>query len=275
MSDRAIAPLDASPFRKPAVKANAGDLARLGWLPLSLLNVDSTYQRQIVGRGRAQVERIARDFHWRHFTPVVVASDKGVYLVIDGQHRATAALLAGFSEVPCLIVEADAREQARAFAAINGSVTRMSALAVFNAARAAADPDAMALDTVARRGGVRMLGYPVMAANMQQGDCISPARMASLLRKFGDDVMLKAFTALAKSGQTDIRGLVNPLMMFGLCILFSRLAMPLATIPAVFARVNLRKLHDLECINDRDGATLAQRIRNELERLASQPKRLA
>jgi hypothetical protein len=64
---------------------------------------------------------------WAKFSPVIVAPvEGGMFSIIDGQHRATAAMLRGIEKVPCEIVHIDRARQAEAFAAINGNITRVS-----------------------------------------------------------------------------------------------------------------------------------------------------
>jgi hypothetical protein len=98
------------------------------------LVTDKTYQREISRAGSINVERIAEYFEWAKFSPVIVAPvEGGMFSIIDGQHRATAAMLRGIEKVPCEIVHIDRARQAEAFAAINGNTTRVSAQVVYYA----------------------------------------------------------------------------------------------------------------------------------------------
>src|ERR1700693_5195445 len=84
----------------------------LQWLKITDLVVDPAYQRPIVGKGRRNVDRIARAFSWSCFAPVVVSPvEGGKFAIIDGQHRTTAAALVGFDSVPCQVVIAAREEQ--------------------------------------------------------------------------------------------------------------------------------------------------------------------
>lgn len=56
-------------FEKPKASA-AGAAPMLQWVPISDLVVDPGYQRPIVGKGRRNVDRIARSFSWSCFAPV-------------------------------------------------------------------------------------------------------------------------------------------------------------------------------------------------------------
>jgi hypothetical protein len=99
-------------------------------LKIADLVVDPAYQRPIIGKGRQNVDRIARTFSWSCFAPVVVSPvEGGKFAIIDGQHRTTSAALVGFESVPCQIVIAAREEQAAAFKAINGTTTPISQMA--------------------------------------------------------------------------------------------------------------------------------------------------
>ena len=224
----------------PPVEAlDGGPAPQLQWIELSLFVVDRSYQRDIVKAGRKQILHIAKNFNWSFFTPVIAAPvEGGRFAIIDGQHRSIAALLAGKVSVPCMIVIADGREQARAFSAINGNITRMSALSTFRAALAGGDPETVALDALARRAGVRILGYPMQASRMQPGDCTCPAALATLRGRFGDEALFSALLAVACSSG-DIRGLVNPVVIRGLCMFFAARPLSDAAVRAVFAHIDV------------------------------------
>src|SRR5271170_6129519 len=59
-------------FEKPK-SVSAGAAPMLQWLKITDLVVDPTYQRPIIGKGRQNVDRIARAFSWSCFAPVVVS----------------------------------------------------------------------------------------------------------------------------------------------------------------------------------------------------------
>src|SRR5687767_15353118 len=117
-------------FDKPKA-VSAGPAPMLQWLKIADLVVDTSYQRPIIGKGRRNVDRIARAFSWSCFAPVVVSPvEGGKFAIIDGQHRTTAASLVGIDSVPCQIVIAEREEQAAAFKAINGITTPISRMAL-------------------------------------------------------------------------------------------------------------------------------------------------
>ena len=100
-------------LEKP-VNVSAGAVPMLQWLRIEDLLVDPAYQRPIVGQGQRNVMRIAKAFSWSCFSPVVVSPiEGGKFVIIDGQHRTTAAALIGFDSVPCQVVIASRRAAGR------------------------------------------------------------------------------------------------------------------------------------------------------------------
>ncbi|MEQ1711853.1 MAG: DUF6551 family protein, partial [Hyphomicrobium sp.] len=142
---RQLKPVKAINGTTPA--ARLGERAELCLLPLDRLVIDERYQRPVTEKGRANISRILARFDWRKFAPIVVVSvGGGYYAIIDGQHRATAALMhPDIDMVPCMVVQATLAEAAETFAAINGQVTGVTVGQVFRARLASGDPAAAAV----------------------------------------------------------------------------------------------------------------------------------
>ena len=123
-------PISTGGFKKPrSISAGADPILR--WLAIADLVIDPALQQPISRRGRRNVNRIAQTFSWSCFSPVIVAQfaqDK--FVIIDGQHRTTAAALIGFDRVPCQVVTGSPAQLAVARKAINGQVTSRLALHV-------------------------------------------------------------------------------------------------------------------------------------------------
>jgi hypothetical protein len=66
--------------------------AMLQWLALDRLVIDDAYQRPLLPGTWKSIEKIAANFQWSRFSPVLVAPIAGgLFAVIDGQHRVHAA----------------------------------------------------------------------------------------------------------------------------------------------------------------------------------------
>lgn len=123
---------------RPTVPPQPQAAPQLQWLDIADLVIDDTYQRPLGPGNWAAIKRIAENFRWSRFSPVLVAPiPGGKFAIVDGQHRAHAALMCGFDKVPAMSVPMDPQEQAGAFTWVNGQVTAVSPLQVYKAALAA------------------------------------------------------------------------------------------------------------------------------------------
>jgi hypothetical protein len=190
---------------------NPGRPARMEWLPIAALRIDSTYQRQMLKQGEKNAERIARGFRWDRFAPVIVTpvNGRGLYALIDGQHRATAALTLGYDRVPAYIVDADPETAARIFAAVNGNVTAMTAYQVFKAARAGGEEWAIAIDRACKAAGVRPLVHATMAKLLKPFDTIAIGALRRILTIHGEDVLRESLKLVCASKNADRQGFLR------------------------------------------------------------------
>jgi hypothetical protein len=178
----------------------AGALPVLQWLSISDLVIDPTYHRPIVGRGRRNVDRIARSFSWSCFATVIVAPvEGGKFAIIDGQHRTTAAALAGFKRVPCQIVAAAQEERAIAFKALNGSATAVSRMAFHAAGVVASDPWAVRLAEACVRAEVELLRYPVSVDRQSAGQTMAVGAIARCLKHYGEETLITALQCVTQT----------------------------------------------------------------------------
>lgn len=190
----------------------AGRPPRLDFLPLAQLRIDDSYQRRIEGRGLQTIVRICNEFDWRRFTPLMVARIAGkqeLYAIIDGQHRATAALLRGFDRVPCAIVDAQLDEQPAIFAAINGNVTPVTIFQLFKAARAAKAEWARDIDEACETGGIVPLLYPKSKANIRPFETMAIGTLRRSIMRFGKEQVGRAIKAATAEPGADQPGFWN------------------------------------------------------------------
>jgi len=192
-------PISTEGFERPN-SPSAGAAPLLQWINIDQLVVDPTYQRPILGKGRRNVDRIAGAFSWACFAPVVVSPvEGGKFAIIDGQHRTTAAALAGFESVPCQIVVAPREEQARAFKAINGVTTPISRMALHAAAVVAGETWAEQVTDVCRRGDVELLRYPVPVDRQNPGQTMAVGAIAQCLKRYGHDTLITALQCVTQT----------------------------------------------------------------------------
>ncbi len=219
-----LRPIDASSFEltaRPRPAEQHGPVPELKWIEISSLRIDPRYQRDIVRKGRTNVHSIAREFDWTKFAPVVVAAmPDGLYAIVDGQHRTTAAALCGIMAVPCAIIQATPGEQAAAFAAINGNVTQMSSLQLHTAAVAAGDATAKKLNIAVGAAGVKILRYPVPSNLMGQGETLAVGALRQCMNQYGGSVLTNTLKCLMQ--QRDTRGLLRAQIIKALCSVLAK-----------------------------------------------------
>lgn len=179
------------PLTRPALilaepKAS-GRPPKLDFLPLSKLRIDDAYQRDISPRGMRTIAAIHNAFDWNRFAPLIVAHVPGrdLHVIIDGQHRATAALLRGYELVPCAIVAASALEQASIFSSVNGTVTPITIFQLFKAARAAKVAWALDVEAACKIAGLTPLVYPKAKSEIKPFETMAIGTLRKNIERFG------------------------------------------------------------------------------------------
>lgn len=149
------------------------------------LSVDGRYQRAIKTRTAERlIASIIKDFNWLLFgVPIVATDGADGFTVIDGQHRVEAARRMGFETIPCLSVDAETlREQASAFVGINKKRRRMSAVEIYHAELAAADPVARSVRDGLAEFGLTVSRYVRPADSMKDNEVACVGTLKQVLR---------------------------------------------------------------------------------------------
>ncbi len=235
--------LDGIKVQAPEPGNDPGPAPMLQWIKIADLVVDDAYQRHIGLVGRRNITSIAAGFRWSRFAPVVVSPvPGGKFAVVDGQHRATPALLVGFDSVPCQVIVAAAEEQARAFVAINGKVTRVSRLSLHKAAVAAEDAAALAIERVAQKAGARVLRYPKSELNQEPGETMAIGTIADCIRAYGEGHTVTALRVIVGTRNNVRGGLLAPIIAanaLALSRLARRMRVDEPALISAFERINL------------------------------------
>ena len=155
----------------------------LEWVKISDLVLDERYQRPLERGNWSLINKIAQDFRWSRFAPVLVAPvEGGRFAIVDGQHRAHAAQIVGLERIPAQIVQMDLRAQADAFAWVNGHVRPVSKHALYKAALAAGEPWAIAARDAVEAAGCQLMNYNGNAETKRPGQIFA----ISLIRRMVD-----------------------------------------------------------------------------------------
>lgn len=197
----ALLPLETIAFaREPRRDGSIGREGVLEWIALDALKIDPRYQRAVLDNGKANIRRMIEGFSWALFAPlVVVRRVGGHFAIIDGQHRAIAAKMrGGIARLPCLVLHCTPEEEAKAFAAINGNVTRLTNLQLFRASLAAGDEESRRLGAVIAKAGVSIAPYPKAA--LGPGETMGLAAIRAALKIYGEEVLVAALRVLMNDG---------------------------------------------------------------------------
>lgn len=182
---RRIAPLANQP-KESQVK---GDPPTIDYVDPATLFVDDEYQRNISSAGIRLIEKMVASWEWAKFTcPVVTKIQGGAYLVIDGQHIATAAAShPNIDKIPILVVKAPTtKEQARAFIGHNYERVGMTTLQMHRARLAAGDEEAHRVEAVLGAGGITVLTSVGPKDSAEPNTTMAIHTFYWLLRNWGD-----------------------------------------------------------------------------------------
>ena len=168
------------------------------WVEIAQLVIDDRYQRPLSKNNLSAIKRIASDFRWSRFSPVIVAPiEGGRYAIIDGQHRAHAAALCGIKSIPAMVALVAPEEQAQAFIDINTRQIRVSGHQVYRAALTAGEAWAVECEKAVSAAGCRLMTSTGSTSAKKPGQVFAVA----LIRK-----MIEAgYGAAVTAGLTAVR----------------------------------------------------------------------
>lgn len=157
------------------------------WVQPTELKVDETYQRHLSDASVTLIRKIVAQWDWRRFKPPIVARMGDDLVVVDGQHTAIAAAThPEISEIPVMIVPADTMaEQARAFVGHNRDRLNITPMQMHFAAVAAGDEDALTIDQVCQRAGVKVLRAPPSHGVFKPRDTVAVKAIGALINRRG------------------------------------------------------------------------------------------
>lgn len=138
--------------------ANAKEFGgvRVGFLPMSMLFVDLSYQRP----AQRKVRKIASEWDDNKcgFLLVSYRQDTATFAIIDGGNRFEAARLIGKTALPCQILTGlSVQKEALVFSAQNENRTRLTSTDMLKARATGGDDVAIGLQNLCREFGVRFL----------------------------------------------------------------------------------------------------------------------
>ncbi|WP_312218879.1 DUF6551 family protein [Brevundimonas sp.] len=171
------------------VEAGAAETAppAFEWVDPGTLLIDEGYQRNLSERSIKLVRKICARWDWRRFKPPVCARTERGLEVIDGQHTAIAACShPAVTTIPVMVVEAASRtERAHSFIGHNRDRLNITPMQMHFAAAAAGDEDALTIDQVCARAGVRVLRAQPGNGVWAIGDTVAVRAIGALINRRG------------------------------------------------------------------------------------------
>lgn len=167
-------------------------------VPISALRINAKYQRGISDKGRVTIKKIIVGFDWLRFGALTLSKlENGEFAVIDGQHRAIAALHVGALLVPALIRPLETSSQAATFLGLNETRTAVGPIDRFNAKVVAGDQFAMLLSSALATLEIKLIaraGY-----DLKDRETRSIGALQQVAKKFGLESLCDALEMLIET----------------------------------------------------------------------------
>lgn len=174
-----------TPGVEPGMAATATPEFR--WVEPSELLVDEAYQRTLSERSVTLIRKIVGEWDWARFKPPVVAQTDAGLEVIDGQHTAIAAVShPDITTIPVMVIRAaEVADRAKAFVGHNRDRITLTPVQIHFANVSAGDEDAVTIQQVCERAGIRLLRYPPGGGAFQPGDTLAVSSIRGLINRRG------------------------------------------------------------------------------------------
>ena len=155
-------------------------------LPVVDLLFKAEFQRNVDLKVAA---RMASTFVRRHCPPLTIALTERGPEIIDGQHRAAAAIIhGGIPTLPCLVFDGtQLEERARASVALAQDRKAHSRAQLWKAKVIARDPKALMTQQVCEAGGVKLLSVPPPQSAYKPGESIAVAAIEATIEQLGPE----------------------------------------------------------------------------------------
>jgi hypothetical protein len=179
-----------------------GSPPTLEWRAVGELLIDDAYQRTVEAKSsQTLIRRIAMFWDWGLCQPLAISRrPDGKLLIVDGQHRASAAKLRGdIPHLPCVITSyANAGDEAAAFVALNQQRRPLNQLDLFKAALAAGDDEATAIAIAVEAADLR-IASTTNNQTARPGSLTNVGGLRNCYRKHGKRALTGALWVLAQA----------------------------------------------------------------------------
>lgn len=181
---RRIEPISA--WEGMPAKPELGPRPEVRWVAPTDLWIDETYQRDLTRRSYDLIRRaIEEGFCYESMQwPKCVEVD-GKLHAVNGQHTAIMAATVGVEKIPVIVdVGRTVEQRAGSFVALNMHRVAMSNLDIYRARLAAKQEDALDVQRVCARAGIRLRNI-TPAAKILPGDTAAISTISKLVRRRG------------------------------------------------------------------------------------------
>lgn len=185
---------------------NLGKKPSLQWIKLTQLYIPEEYQRSTKsGAAQKHIASIKENFNWADFGVLIVCelekANPPQYAVIDGQHRFRAAeQIHPITELPCAVLSGrDAKDQAKAFIAINRGRIRLHSLHEHKAAIVAGVPDAVNLEGILKKCNVAIAAFPMSTKETPPRVTQAIGTLYQLMRTFNEKHIIWGLNILTEA----------------------------------------------------------------------------
>lgn len=182
MSKRSISPLNLPDLQPAIITGLPPDLRMVA---PGDLHVDDAYQRGLSDRSMRLIRKIVSEWDWSAFKPPIVVEIEGRLEVVDGQHTAIAAVThGGIATIPVMVTRAgELAGRANAFVRHNRDRIQVTPTQLHTAMVAAGDDEALTINQVCERSGIRILRNPPPNSRYEPGDTIALSSLRSLINR--------------------------------------------------------------------------------------------
>jgi RNA polymerase sigma-70 factor (ECF subfamily) len=196
----------------------------LGEVLISNLRINEKYQRTLSSKNsQKQIEKIVGNFNWSAFGAIQITpkmDEPGVYWVIDGQHRVEICKRLEITSVPAIISESlTEADQAKLFVRANKERVALTKLALFHAAVAANDPEALMISRICKNTGLIIPRHQNVTGREKPGETVALATIRMMAHKYGEETTTK-ICAIASDAYGDVPGAIRAGLLKGISIIW-------------------------------------------------------
>lgn len=229
------------------------------WVEIDQLVIDDRYQRPLSQNNRAAIRRIAAEFRWSRFSPVIVAPiEGGRYALIDGQHRAHAAALCGIKSIPAMVALVAPEEQALAFIEINTRQIRVGPEMVYRAALTAGEEWAVNCRDAVQAAGCRLMAAKYSTKDKKPGQVFCVGLIRKMVEAGNGEHVTDGLAAMLKYDPEAVANFSDAMLSPWLAAVTEARAGIPALVAALHARRPWLVIEAADRLAEQDGKPKAQ-----------------